>query len=47
MFQPGSEDNRKILGDATDTGLLRYVDRLTPSSFVRMAYKKVSEPTKT
>jgi hypothetical protein len=42
MFQPGSEDKRKILGDATDSGLLRYCDRLSPSSLVRMAYKKVS-----
>lgn len=41
MFQPGSEDNRKVLGDATDCGLLRYCDRLAPSSLVRMAYKKV------
>eukprot|EP00775_Hariotina_reticulata_P010474 gene10474-10632_t len=41
MFQPGSEDKRKVLGDATDSGLLRYCDRLTPSSLVRMAYKKV------
>lgn len=47
MFQPGSEDNRKILGDATDTGLLRYCDRLTPSSFVRMAYKKVCSDVST
>lgn len=42
MFQPGSEDTRKLLGDATDCGLLRYCDRLVPSSLVRMAYKKVS-----
>ncbi|WIA28646.1 hypothetical protein OEZ86_011182 [Tetradesmus obliquus] len=41
MFQPGSEDTRKLLGDATDCGLLRYCDRLVPSSLVRMAYKKV------
>ena len=38
----GSADDRKILGDATDCGLLRYVDKLAPSSIVRMAYKKVS-----
>jgi hypothetical protein len=42
MFQPGSEDTRKLLGDATDCGLLRYCDRLVPSSLLRMAYKKVS-----
>jgi hypothetical protein len=41
MFQPGSEDTRKLLGDATDCGLLRYCDHLVPSSLVRMAYKKV------
>jgi hypothetical protein len=40
MFQGGVND-RKILGDATDSGLLRYCDKLTPSSLVRMAYKKV------
>ncbi|KAF6263646.1 hypothetical protein COO60DRAFT_1698701 [Scenedesmus sp. NREL 46B-D3] len=41
MFQPGAEDTRRLLGDATDCGLLRYCDRLVPSSLVRMAYKKV------
>ncbi|KAF8072642.1 Atpalpha [Scenedesmus sp. PABB004] len=40
MFQ-GGEDTRQILGDATDSGLLRYCDRLAPSGLVRMAYKKV------
>jgi len=37
----GSADDRKILGDATDSGLLRYCDKLAPSSVVRMAYKKI------
>lgn len=41
MFKGGADD-RKVLGDATDSGLLRYCDRLAPSSLVRMAYKKVS-----
>lgn len=41
MFKGGADD-RKTLGDATDTGLLRYCDRLAPSGLVRMAYKKVS-----
>lgn len=41
MFK-GGVDDRKVLGDATDSGLLRYCDRLAPSSLVRMAYKKVS-----
>jgi hypothetical protein len=30
-----------VLGDATDTGLLRYVDKLASSAVLRMAYKKV------
>jgi hypothetical protein len=38
----GNADDRKTLGDATDSGLLRYCDKLAPSSVVRMAYKKVS-----
>jgi hypothetical protein len=41
MFK-GGVDDRKVLGDATDSGLLRYCDKLAPSSLVRMAYKKVS-----
>jgi hypothetical protein len=41
MLQPGGEDDRQLLGDATDCGLLRYCDRIAPSSLVRMAYKKV------
>lgn len=41
MFKGGADD-RKVLGDATDSGLLRYCDKLAPSSLVRMAYKKVS-----
>ena len=41
MFKGGADD-RQILGDATDCGLLRYCDKLAPSSLVRMAYKKVS-----
>jgi hypothetical protein len=40
MFAGGVED-RKVLGDATDTGLLRYVDKLSSSAVLRMAYKKV------
>lgn len=43
MFK-GSIDDRKVLGDATDCGLLRYCDKLSPSSLVRMAYKKVRLP---
>lgn len=42
MFR-GGEDNRKLLGDATDCGLLRYCDRLAPSPLLRMSYKKVFE----
>lgn len=40
MFKGGADD-RKMLGDATDMGLLRYCDKLAPSGFTRMAYKKV------
>jgi hypothetical protein len=40
MFR-GGVDERSILGDATDCGLLRYCDRIAPSSLVRLAYKKV------
>lgn len=40
----GGDDGRKMLGDATDVGLLRYCDRLAPSSLLRMAYKKVRAP---
>jgi len=43
MFK-GGVDDRKVLGDATDCGLLRYCDKLSPSSLVRMAYKKVRLP---
>ena len=34
-------DDRPVLGDATDCGLLRYSDRLAPSPLLRAAYKKV------
>jgi magnesium-transporting ATPase (P-type) len=36
-----SPDDRPLLGDATDCGLLRYGDRLLPSALARAAYKKV------
>jgi hypothetical protein len=45
MFK-GGVDDRKTLGDATDSGLLRYCDKLAPSGLVRMAYKKVSRVVK-
>jgi hypothetical protein len=38
---PGGPEDRKVLGDATDTGLLRYVDKLSSAAVLRMAYKKV------
>lgn len=44
MFKAGNDD-RKVLGDATDSGLLRYCDKLAPSGVLRMAYKKVCEGT--
>lgn len=39
MFQ--HHDERKVLGDATDAGLLRYCDRLAPVALVRMAYRSL------
>lgn len=42
MF-PASNQDRQILGDATDSGLLRYCDRLIPEHITRTAYTKVHE----
>lgn len=38
----GSED-RKILGDASDAGLLRYCDKIYPTSIARRVFPKVFE----
>jgi hypothetical protein len=32
-----------VLGDATDSGLLRYVDRMAPSHKVRSSYRQLFE----
>lgn len=41
ILQVCAEDTREVLGDATDTGLLRYVDRMANSGLVRLAYEKL------